>query len=120
MGRSLRLLIVEDSEDDALLLVRQITRDGWSVHFERVETEETLAAALDRGPWDLVIADYSLPSFSAPQALALLKARDLDLPFIIVSGTIGEAAAVDAMRAGAHDYVMKGNLTRLLPAIARE
>jgi two-component system cell cycle sensor histidine kinase/response regulator CckA len=120
MGRSLRLLIVEDSEDDALLLVRQITRDGWSVHFERVETEEALAAALDREPWDLVIADYSLPSFSAPQALALLKARDLDLPFIIVSGTIGEAAAVDAMRAGAHDYVMKGNLTRLLPAIARE
>jgi two-component system cell cycle sensor histidine kinase/response regulator CckA len=120
MARQLRLLIVEDSEDDALLLVWRLTREGWAVEFERVETSDTLGAALEGRSWDLVIADYSLPQFSASQALAVLKSRGLDLPFIIVSGTIGEAAAVAAMKEGAHDYLLKGNLARLVPAIERE
>jgi PAS domain S-box-containing protein len=118
--RSLRLLVVEDSEDDALLVVRDLRRAGWTVEFERVETATALSAALDAASWDVVVADYSLPGFSGPEALALIKARGLDLPFIIVSGTIGEAAAVAAMKAGAHDYVMKGHLARLAPVVDRE
>jgi signal transduction histidine kinase len=116
----LRVLIVEDAEDDALLLVRELRRGGYAVVFERVETEEQMTAALDRQPWDLVLADYALPRFSGPRALALVKGRGLDLPFIIVSGTIGEETAVAAMKAGAHDYLMKGHLARLVPAIQRE
>jgi PAS domain S-box-containing protein len=120
MAEALRVLIVEDSEDDALLMVRELRRGGYAPVFERVDTAEAMAAALEREPWDAVLADYALPRFSAPAALRLLKARGLDLPFIIVSGTIGEETAVAAMKAGAHDYLMKGNLARLVPAIQRE
>ena len=120
MDRSLRLLIVEDSEDDTLLLVRELERGGYKVTFERVETPETLHAALDRQPWDIVISDYSMPHFSGTAALKLLKEKGLDVPFIFVSGTIGEDTAVAAMKGGAHDYIMKGNLRRLLPAVERE
>jgi signal transduction histidine kinase len=120
MAEPLRVLIVEDSEDDAALLVRELRRGGWTPTFTRVETAEDMRAALDREPWDLVVADYALPQFSAPAALAVLKERGLDLPFIIVSGQIGEEAAVAAMKAGAHDYLMKGNYSRLVPAIQRE
>ena len=118
--KSLRVLIVEDSEDDALLLVRQLRQGGYRVEFERVETSGAMRAALEAQTWDLAIADYTLPQFSAPAALALLQSMGIDLPFIVVSGTIGENRAVAAMKSGAHDYLMKGNLARLLPAIERE
>ena len=120
MTMHLRLLLIEDSEDDAALVVRALTAVGYVVMAERVETPETLEAALDRQAWDLVIADYTMPRFSGLAALELLRKRDLDVPFIFVSGTIGEDAAVAAMKTGAHDYIMKGNLKRLIPAIDRE
>ncbi len=120
VARRLRLLLVEDSADDARLLVRHLSRDGWSVQHVRVETASEFTAALAQGDWDAVVADYTLPVFSAPQALALLKSAGVDLPFIIVSGAIGEDTAVAAMKAGAHDYVLKGHLARLGPAIERE
>ena len=120
MSTPLRVLIVEDSEDDTLLLVRALRRGGYAPTFERVETPATMTAALDQQTWDLIISDYTMPHFSAPAALTLLKESGLDLPFIIVSGAIGEETAVEAMKAGAHDYIQKGNLARLMPAIERE
>ncbi|NLX03783.1 MAG: PAS domain-containing protein [Phycisphaerae bacterium] len=120
MAEPLRALIVEDSEDDATLVGYQLTAAGYELITTRVETAEAMHRALDEREWDAVIADYSLPRFSAPKALALMRERGLDLPFIIVSGAIGEETAVEAMRAGAHDYIMKHNLTRLAPAVERE
>ena len=120
MSTSLRVLLVEDSEDDALLLERELRRSDYDPRVKRVETPEAMKAALDREPWDLVIADYVLPRFSGPAALALLKESGLDLPFIVVSGTIGEDIAVATMKAGAHDYLMKDKLSRLAAAVARE
>ncbi|HKI93698.1 MAG TPA: PAS domain S-box protein [Gemmatimonadales bacterium] len=120
MTTPLRLLIVEDSEDDALLLVRELRRAGFALEHRRVDTAEAMAAALDDATWDLVIGDYSMPHFSGTDALALVRARAGDTPFIFVSGTIGEDKAVEAMRAGANDYVLKDNLRRLVPAIERE
>ncbi len=116
----LRVLLVEDSEDDAELVVWELRRAGFEPQFDRVQQAETLEDALDRQAWDLVIADYTMPGFSGLEALAIVKARGLDTPFLIVSGSIGEDIAVDAMRAGAHDYVMKGALARLGPAVRRE
>lgn len=119
--KPLRVLIIEDYEEDALLLQRHLGRAGYAVEAVRVETANELTDALDHPrPWDLVIADYTLPSFGARDALALIQKSGADLPFIIVSGTIDEVSAVNAMRAGAHDYVLKGHLERLLPAIERE
>jgi PAS domain S-box-containing protein len=122
--KPLRVLIIEDYEEDALLLQRHLGRAGYAVQAARVETAEQLLEALKSPPdgngWDLVIADYTLPSFGARDALALIQGNGTDLPFIIVSGTIDEVSAVNAMRAGAHDYVLKGHLERLLPAIERE
>ena len=116
----LRLLLIEDSEDDAFLLTRELERGGYALHSVRVDSAAELTAALDRQPWDLVIGDYSMPQFSGIAGLNLIRQRGLDMPFIFVSGTIGEETAVAAMRAGANDYVMKGQWKRLLPAIARE
>src|SRR3989475_2949810 len=116
----LRVLIAEDSEDDARLLVRELQQAGYQPTYERVDTPAAMSSALDRHAWDLVIGDYSMPAFSGPAALALLRARDLDTPFIFVSGTIGEDVAVEAMKAGAQDFLTKGNLRRLIPAIQRE
>jgi PAS domain S-box-containing protein len=119
--KPLRVLVIEDYEEDALLLRRHLTRAGYDVDFRRIETAAELRAALDEPkPWDLVLADYTLPSFGARDALSIIQQRGVDLPFIIVSGTIDEVSAVSAMRAGAHDYVLKGHLERLLPAIERE
>jgi signal transduction histidine kinase/DNA-binding response OmpR family regulator len=112
--------MVEDSEDDALLVVHALKRSGFALNFERVDTPEAFSAALARQSWDVVIADYSLPRFSGLAALELLQESGLDLPFIVVSGTIGEEAAVALMKAGAHDYVMKDNQARLGPAVRRE
>jgi two-component system cell cycle sensor histidine kinase/response regulator CckA len=120
MNSQLRILIVEDSEDDLLLLLRELRRGGYTPDYLRVENAADMQAALDRQLWDIVIADYTLPSFSAPEALQLLQLQQRDLPFIIVSGTIGEETAVAAMRAGAHDYLLKDNLARLVPAVERE
>jgi PAS domain S-box-containing protein len=120
MTDRLRVLLVEDSPTDAKLVVQELRRSGGVVEFERVETAEAMRAALARQPWDIVTSDWSMPKFTAPAALAILKESRLDLPFIIVSGTIGEEAAVEAMRAGAHDYVLKDKLGRLTPAVERE
>ncbi len=113
-------MLIEDSADDAERVVGALRGAGYDVVCARVDTAAALAAALDRQPWDLAIADYAMPGFSGPAARELVRTRDADLPFIFVSGQIGEDAAVDGMRTGAHDYVMKGNLTRLLPAVERE
>lgn len=120
MSRPLRVLIIEDSEDDVLFLLRELRRGGYDTSYERVDTGAAMEAALDRKEWDLVLSDHSMPSFSSSAALELLNKRGIDLPFIIVSGQIGEGTAVTAMRAGAHDYIMKDNLARLNTAIARE
>lgn len=120
MSKPLRLLIVEDSEDDALLLVRELRRAAYDVGFERVDTPEAMTSALAGRTWDLVIADYSMPHFNGIEAMELLQKSELDIPFIFVSGAVGENTAVAAMKSGAHDYVMKGNLRRLVPAIERE
>lgn len=119
MVKPLRVLIVEDSEDDTQLLLRELRRGGYDPMHERVESAAAMASALARQPWDLVIADYSVPNFNSTTALALLKAQGQDLLFLIVSGTITEETAVATMKAGADDYLLKGNLKRLIPAIER-
>jgi PAS domain S-box-containing protein len=119
-ARPLAVLIIEDSEDDTALLVRELKRGGYDLTTRRVETLQELDAALDEQAWDLVLADYSLPHLNAPAALARFHQRALDMPVIIVSGSIGEETAVAAMKAGAQDYLMKASLARLLPVIERE
>jgi two-component system, cell cycle sensor histidine kinase and response regulator CckA len=119
MQTLLRLLMVEDSEDDAALLVLLLRQAGHEVTSDRVDSAEGLTKAL-RSKWDLVISDHSMPHFSGTEALRIVRALDPDVPFIFVSGTIGEDVATDAMRSGAQDYVMKTNLKRLVPAVQRE
>lgn len=114
------MLFVEDSQDDVELIRFALARHGFSVQARVAETRAQLQAALDEGTWDVVLSDHSMQGFSSTDALRLLRDKDEDIPFIIVSGTIGEDAAVDAMRAGAHDYVLKHNLRRLGPAVSRE
>jgi diguanylate cyclase (GGDEF)-like protein/PAS domain S-box-containing protein len=116
----IRALIVEDSEDDMLLLLAELQRGGYHVDHTRVESEEEMVAALEGPSWDIVIADYSMPRFSGLRALEIMTNRGCDLPFIIVSGNIGEDTAVEAMKAGARDYLIKGKLARLVPAVQRE
>jgi diguanylate cyclase (GGDEF)-like protein len=116
----LRLLLVEDSADDAELLLAELRRGGFSPVARRIETPEEMRAALQSETWDMIVADYSMPRFSATAALRVLRSTGIDLPFIIVSGTIGEATAVAAMKAGAHDYIVKNDLARLIPAMQRE
>ncbi len=120
MKKPLRVLIVEDSELDALMLLAVLRRGGYEPASLRVETAEALKKALQQQTWDVVLADYNLPQFSAPAALETVHQAGIDLPFLIVSGAIGEETAVEAMKAGAHDYLMKGNLARLVPAVERE
>jgi C4-dicarboxylate-specific signal transduction histidine kinase len=120
MTQSLRLLIVEDVEDDALLLVRELRKGGYDPEFVRVETAQELKAAMAGGSWDAVFSDYNLPSFTGLDVLRIVRESGLDLPFILVSGVIGEEKAVEAMKAGAHDYIMKDCLARLVPALERE
>lgn len=120
MKKRLRVLFIEDSEWDAELLSNLLRKGGYDVLFDRVETAEGLIDALRTKEWDVILADYNLPQFSAPAALSVVQESGLDLPFIIVSGGIGENTAVAAMKSGAHDYVMKNNLARLVPAVERE
>jgi len=120
MMEPLRILIVEDHEPDAALLLRELRQGGYAPVHKRVDTASEMSRALDAEPWDIVTSDHMMPNFSSLDALRLLHDKGMDLPFIIVSGQIGEGAAVDAMKAGANDYVMKANLKRLVPAIQRE
>jgi putative two-component system response regulator len=120
MKELLRVLIVEDKQSDALLIVEEIKLGGYEVAFKRVEDEGAMKAALDQEEWGVIISDYSMPHFNAPAALQTLQDKHLDIPFIVVSGTIGEDVAVEMMQKGAHDYLMKGNLARLPVAIERE
>jgi diguanylate cyclase (GGDEF)-like protein len=120
MGISLRVLIVEDSEEDAELLVNGLKRGGYDLSFERVDTSEAMIVALNKQSWDLILADHTMPHFSGMAALALVKERELDVPFIFVSGTVGEDSAVEIMKAGAHDYILKSHMSRLLPAVERQ
>ncbi len=120
MDEPLRVLIVEDSMEDTFFIVRELQRGGYAVDFERVETQKAMEQALDQKEWDLVISDYQMPGFDGSAALELFRAAELDVPFIIVSGVLGEIRAVEMLKSGAHDYVMKDNLARLAPATRRE
>jgi signal transduction histidine kinase len=116
----LRVLLIEDSVDDAELIFRQLRKAGYHLQARRVESMEALADAIATSSWDAILSDYNLPGFSVMNAIALIKTKNLDLPFIIISGAIGEEIAVQLMKAGAHDYVPKSNLGRLVPVIERE
>ena len=120
MNKSLRILIIEDSEDDTILLTRKLRQSGYEPLYERVDTRKKMEESLKKQSWDLILCDYSMPNFNAVEALKLLQKSRLDIPFIIISGTIGEDIAVEAVKAGASDYMLKDNLIRLLPAIDRE
>ncbi len=118
--KTLRVLLIEDNEDDALLVLRELKKGGFNPVYERVETAAAMKKALKEEQWDIILSDYKLPKFDGIQAINLLKETQLDIPLIIVSGTIGEETAVVCMKAGALDYVMKNNLSRLCAAIERE
>ncbi|MFZ5788990.1 MAG: sensor histidine kinase, partial [Acidobacteriota bacterium] len=120
MSDPLRVLVVEDSEEDCDLLLRELRRSGWTPEWERVETAAAMSRALGEREWDVVISDFRMPAFSAPAALELLQASGLDVPFLIVSGTVGEEAAVEALKSGADDFLLKQKLTRLASAVRRE
>ena len=120
MNKQLHALIVEDSEDDALLLVRLLLNGGFDVRSERVETAVAFVSALDSRDWDIILCDYRMPEFNGLEALRIVKTHGTDVPFIFFSGVMGEEIAIEAMKAGAHDYVMKANPLRLVPAIERE
>lgn len=120
MIQPLRVLFVEDREDDAVLVQLELKRGGYQLKTTRVETRETMQEQLRSSEWDLIISDFSMPQFDAAGALTVLKESGIDLPFIIVSGTVGEETAVHALRSGAHDFIPKTNLKRLLPAVTRE
>jgi PAS domain S-box-containing protein len=115
----LRVLIVEDSEDDALLLLRELRRGGYEPEYERVDTPEAMEKALAGSEWDVIFSDYRMPRFGAPEALQMWHASGSEAPFIVVSGKVGEDVAVQAIKAGAYDYVMKDNLTRLRAIVER-
>jgi CheY-like chemotaxis protein len=116
----LRLLLIEDREDDAALVVRELSLAGYDVMSARVDTPDALRAALTRQPWDVAIAEDTMPRFRGTAALSLLRTYDAEVPFIFLSGTIGEQPAAAALKTGASDYVAKGNLPGLVPAIERE
>jgi signal transduction histidine kinase/DNA-binding NarL/FixJ family response regulator len=120
LSTPINVLIVDDSPSDTQLVLHELKRSGFAPTFERVDSQAATAAALDRGGWHVVIADYHLPGWSGLSALKMVREREMTTPFIVVSGTIGEETAVEAMRAGAHDYVLKDNLARLGPAVTRE
>ena len=120
MSRHIQVLIVEDSVDDTFFVVRELQRAGYEVGFERVETAPSMQEALGARHWDLIISDYRLPQFGGDAALALYQQSGQDIPFIMISGAVGEEIAVDMIKAGAHDYITKQKLSRLGPAVERE
>jgi signal transduction histidine kinase len=119
MTQLLRALLVEDSEDDAQLLLRELRHHGYTVEHERVETREAMAIALSDKTWDVILCDYSLPQFNAMNALTILKESGLNIPFLVISGTIDEETAVTLLKAGADDFLVKGRFARLVSAIER-
>lgn len=119
MSKALRVLFAEDREEDALLVQLELKRAGYQLQCTRVQTRAAMQQALEHGEWDMIISDFSMPQFDAVAALNVLKESGLDLPFIIVSGTVGEDTAVHALKLGAHDFIPKTNLQRLVPAVAR-
>lgn len=120
MPEALRVLIIEDSVEDTFFVVRELQRGGYQVDFERVETQGAMERALEARQWDVVISDYRMPSFDGATALEVFRAKGLDIPFIIVSGALGETRAEEMLQAGADDYVLKDNLFRLSAAVRRE
>ena len=120
MSKAVKVLVVEDSEDDASLMIRSLQRGGFEPQHERVESAAAMEAALKRQKWDAVISDFNMPDFTGLDALKIVRSTGLDVPFILISGAIGEEAAVQAMKAGASDYVLKANLARLAPVLERE
>jgi len=119
-GKLLRVLMLEDSEKDARLILRRLKKDGYNPVYERIKTPAAMKKALKEKQWDIILCDYKMPKFSGPSAITVLKKANIDIPLIVVAGAIGEATAVKCMRLGAHDYIIKGNMSRLCPAIARE
>lgn len=117
MGTSLRILMVDDSEDDVLLVLRHLCRAGYNPVYERVDNEEAMKSALRVPTWDLILCDYVMPKLSLSKALELYHERGVDVPFIVISGVFGEYLAARTIAAGAHDYSVKGDLERLVPAI---
>jgi PAS domain S-box-containing protein len=120
MGAPLRVLIVEDSADDTLLIAAELQRGGLDPVFERVETAEAVRATLTVQPWDMVICDYAMPHLNGPDALAIYRQTSLDIPFICISGAVGEETVAEMLKNGAHDFVMKDHLIRLVPVAKRE
>src|ERR1035437_6617774 len=120
VNKPVKVLIVEDSEDDAKLALRALRRGGFDPTYRRVQTAAELETALAQERWDAVILDFKMPGFTGMDALRIFRSTGIDIPFILISGTIGEETAVDAMKAGASDYVMKKSLARLAPALERE
>ncbi len=120
MEKPLKALIIEDNEDDAELLLRELKKGGYNPYYLLVDTKEGMLQALASEQWDVIFSDYSLPKFNGIAALEIYREKGLDIPFIILSGTIGEGTAVAAMKSGASDYLMKDNLARLVPAVERE
>ena len=119
-GTPLRILLLEDSEDDALLITRHLRKAEWSFSLKRVDSRESFEAAVTKESWDIILSDFSVPLFNGMEALQFLQEKSVQAPFIMISGRAGEETAVEAMRAGAHDYILKSNLYRLIPAIERE
>ncbi|HOU52121.1 MAG: PAS domain S-box protein [Smithella sp.] len=119
-NQTLRVLMIDDSEDDVLLIARELKKGGYHPVYERVDNAAAMKKALQDQPWDIILCDYQMPQFDAPSAITVFKEENIDIPIIIISGTIGEETAVECMRLGAHDYFMKGKLSRLCPAVARE
>src|SRR5438309_1253368 len=121
MATDLRVLIVENSENDAVLVADCLSQAGYSLDWQRVDSAQAFAAALaGSAPWDLILSDYAMPGFSGLSALEIYKRSGLDVPFLLISGSIGEERAVEAMRSGVHDYIMKDRMQRLIPAVQRE
>ena len=120
MNKLIRALLVEHSDDDAQLLVREMRQGGYNIDYLRVETPAALSSALSEKSWDIILAEYKMPNFNGTDALRLFKRAGLDCPFVIVSGAMSDETGAATMKAGAHDYLLKGNLTRLVPTIERE
>ena len=120
MSTPIRVLIVEDSEDDALLILRELKKGGYDPHWRMVETPKDLSEALNDDPWDIILSDFQMPAFDGNEALRIVHEKELDIPFIVISGVLVEENAVEILKAGANDYVRKGNWARLIPAVGRE
>jgi PAS domain S-box-containing protein len=120
MPKTVHILLIEDNEDDAILEIDELSRGGFQVEYSLVQTRHELIHAMENASWDCIISDFSMPQFSGLEALVIVRETGKDIPFILVSGAIGEETAVAAMKGGAHDYIMKNNLKRLVPALERE